>query len=65
MRCSDATYFIRKKLDEIRKQINAKDYVSDDDRRLLSEIGEASFDLSEIEDLLIWLEDENYIGEVI
>ena len=65
MRYSEAMYWTRRKLDETANSICAQDYMSNDERKLYNELDDAIDALSRLEDLIEWLETNNYIVEEI
>ena len=63
MRYSDAAYWMNKKLEAVAYSINVQDYLTNDEQRLVKEIETAMSQLDRIEELLSWLETNNYIEE--
>ena len=65
MKCEEAIYWTRKRLQDVAYNISAQDYQSNDDLELMKEVEEAVFNLERICDLVNWLETNNYITEEI
>lgn len=65
MKCGEAIYWTRKMLEGVRDEINGQDYLSNDESDLLKEVCMAIGELDKTEDLVDWLEVNNYIREEI
>lgn len=65
MKCGEAIYWTRKMLEGVRDEINSQDYLSNDESDLLKEVCIAIGELDKTEDLVDWLEVNNYIREEI
>ena len=65
MKCSEAIYWTRKMLEGVRDEINGQDYLSNDESDLLKEVCIVIGELDKTEDLVDWLEVNNYIREEI
>lgn len=65
MKCGEAVYWTRKMLEGVRDEINGQDYLSNDESDLLKEVCIAIGELDKTEDLVDWLEVNNYIREEI
>lgn len=65
MKCGEAIYWTRKMLEGVRDEINGQDYLSNDESDLLKEVCIAIGELDKTEDLVDWLEVNNYIREEI
>ena len=65
MKCGEAIYWTRKMLEGVRDEINGQDYLSNDESDLLKEVCIAIGELDKTEDLVDWLEVNNYIKEEI
>ena len=63
MKYSDAAYWMNKKLEVVAYSINVQDYLTNDEQKLVKEIETAMSQLDRIEELLSWLETNNYIEE--
>lgn len=63
MRHSDALYWIRRDLENVACRLTEQDYLSNDEQRLQKEVDKAAEKISRIEDLVCWLETNNYIEE--
>lgn len=65
MKCGEAIYWTRKMLEGVRDEINGQDYLSNDESDLLKEVCVTIGELDKTEDLVDWLEVNNYIREEI
>ena len=65
MKCGEAIYWTRKMLEGVRDEINGQNYLSNDESDLLKEVCIAIGELDKTEDLVDWLEVNNYIREEI
>ena len=65
MKCGEAIYWTRKMLEGVRDEINGQDYLNNDESDLLKEVCIAIGELDKTEDLVDWLEVNNYIREEI
>ena len=65
MKCGEAIYWTRKMLEGVRDEINGQDYLSNDESDMLKEVCIAIGELDKTEDLVDWLEVNNYIMEEI